>query len=69
MRYLLLIFAMLGDILLVGTTVVVCLWYLNFVSFVIVVIAWKVWWGQGGPFVWRRKSIQRFLKNAKELGL
>lgn len=75
MRYLILIMAMLGDLMLLAACIGV-IYYLP--QFTIVGVAvmiylldqtYDIWKEQGGLMAWNPYWIKRFMKNAKEIGL
>jgi len=70
MRYIIQVMAIIGDILLIVAAVYfifVC--YDNLFTYLIVLYAFHVWRKQGGFMAWRKVTRQRFLANAKAIGL
>ena len=70
MRYLIQAMAMLSDLVIIGTSAILI--YLNsksIISWVLVIIAFKVWEKQGNFIAWKPENIKNFLQNMKKIGL
>lgn len=66
-RWMMQITCMLGDVVIIGASVVT-LWFAPWwLSIPLVFITYKVWKSQGGFIAWT--EWRQFMKNAKEMGL
>ena len=66
MRYLILIFVGLGDILLVAAVVIVLYSYRNPLAWLLVAIALIYWHQAGGFKTWYPSNVKKFLTNAQK---
>lgn len=69
-RYFFQIVVILGDVAIIAAVAfVLYLEPLNVLVWIIVVLTFQSWNGQGGFIAWNPKSIKAFFQNAKKLGL
>ncbi len=70
MRYVLQILVMLGDLLLLAMIAMVLMFsFQSPIAWLLVIVAVRVWWREGGFEAWRPSTIKRFLSNARKYGL
>lgn len=70
MRYIIQIAVMLGDVcLIVAVSWILYNEWRSPIAWILAIITFRVWYGQGGFIAWSPKNIRQFLANAKRMGL
>ena len=70
MRYIVQIYVMLADLVLIGASAYIIYFDpTNLFYWIIALYAFTVWHKQGGFMAWNPKIIRQFIKNAKIAGL
>jgi hypothetical protein len=69
LRWILQISVMLCDLVILAACVMAAVGLPFFISLPLIYITYKVWRRQGGPMAWTKEGREKFLHNAKELGI